>query len=223
MVGRTTGLSGALVTAIERAWADIRRHHPEVPAVVVAMGSGTLRERAGQVRFGHFAAARWRAGSDEIPELFVGGEGLERGAKELLGTLLHEAAHGLGSARGMQDTSRQGRYHNERYRALAEELGLRAARIGAIGWSGTTVLPETELRYRSALGHLADALVAFRHAEPRTSRPSNNNGVALVCDCRRRIRVALSVVAAGPIICGVCSAPFVRRSSETGARLPQGR
>lgn len=208
MVQRTTGVSGALVTAIERAWADIRRHHPEVPAVVVAMGSGTLRERAGQVRLGHFAAARWRAGPDEVPELFVGGEGLERGPNELLGTLLHEAAHGLGSARGVKDTSRQGRYHNERYRALAEEVGLRAARIGAIGWSDTTVLSETELRYRSALDRLSTALVAFRHAEPRKERPSSNNGNVLVCGCQRRIRVAPSVAAAGPIVCGVCRASF---------------
>ena len=117
-------------------------------------------------RLGHFAAARWRAGPDEVPELFVGGEGLERGPNELLGTLLHEAAHGLGSVRGVQDTSRQGRYHNERYRALAEELGLRAARIGAIGWSDTTVVPETELRYRSALERLSDPLPERRMSLP---------------------------------------------------------
>jgi hypothetical protein len=29
----------------------------------------------------------------------------------VLGTLLHEAAHGLAQARSIQDTSRQGRYH----------------------------------------------------------------------------------------------------------------
>ncbi len=219
MAGQTIGVSGALVTAIEGAWADIRFHHPEVPAVVVAMGSGTLRERAGQVRLGHFAAARWRAGPEEVPELFVGGEGLERGANELLGTLLHEAAHGLGSVRGVQDTSRQGRYHNERYRALAGELGLRAKRIGAIGWSDTTVVPETELRYRSSLERLGAALVAFRHAEPRKERPSSNNGDALVCGCRRRIRVAPSVAAAGPILCGLCSAPFESPPSRAEADL----
>jgi hypothetical protein len=53
-----TAVSGPLVAAVERAWEDIRRHHPEVPAVVVAIGSGTLRERAGQIRLGHFAAGR---------------------------------------------------------------------------------------------------------------------------------------------------------------------
>jgi hypothetical protein len=152
-----TAVSGPLVTALERTWEDIRRHHPDVPPVVVAIGSGTLRERAGQVRLGHFAAGRWHAEGHELPELFVGGEGLERGANELLGTLLHEAAHGLASARGVQDTSRQGRYHSGRYRALAQELGLEVKRTGSIGWSDTTVLPETERRYRAALHRLSAA------------------------------------------------------------------
>jgi hypothetical protein len=204
-----TALSGPLVTALERTWEDIRRHHHEVPHVVVTIGSGTLRERAGQVRLGHFAAGRWHAEGHELPELFVGGEGLERGANELLGTLLHEAAHGLASARGVQDTSRQGRYHSGRYRALAQELGLEVKRNGSIGWSDTTVLPETERRYRAALDRLSAALVAYRHAEPRgAGRASNNNGGVLVCRCPRRIRVAPTVAAQGPIVCGVCSSPF---------------
>jgi hypothetical protein len=39
---------------------------------------------------------------------------------------VHEAAHGLANTRGVKDTSRQGRYHNKRFRALAEELAWRS-------------------------------------------------------------------------------------------------
>jgi hypothetical protein len=44
------------------------------------------------LRLGHFAASRWQTGSesDGIDEIFVGGKGLERGASEVLATLLHE-------------------------------------------------------------------------------------------------------------------------------------
>jgi hypothetical protein len=49
----------------------------------------------------------------------------------VLDTELHEAAHGLAAARGIQDTSRQGRYRNARYRGLAEELGLAAGHAGS--------------------------------------------------------------------------------------------
>ena len=48
------------------------------------------------------------------PEVFVGGEGLVLGAVDVLGTLLHEATHALAHVRGIQDTQRQGRYHNRR-------------------------------------------------------------------------------------------------------------
>ena len=49
----------------------------------------------------------------------------------MLDTELHEAAHGLAAARGIQDTGRQGRYRNARYPGLAEELGLAAGHAGS--------------------------------------------------------------------------------------------
>jgi hypothetical protein len=86
-----------------------------------------------QLTLGHFAAARWRftnLGPDrpaERPEVLVSGEGLGRGL-DVLGTILHEATHGLAMARGIKDTSRQGRFHNLRFKALAEEMGQAVAK-----------------------------------------------------------------------------------------------
>ena len=57
----------------------------------------------------------------------ISGEGLARTPREVLGTLLHEAAHALAAARGITGTSRQGRYHNKKYARLADELGLDVA------------------------------------------------------------------------------------------------
>ena len=45
----------------------------------------------------------------------------------MLCTVPHEAAHGLAYARKIGDTSRQGRYHNRRYAALAGELAWRGS------------------------------------------------------------------------------------------------
>ena len=112
---------------------------------------------------------------------------------------------------------RQGRFHNTRYRALAEELGLEVTQAGNMGWSATFVPGATAALYRAELRRLDDALVAYRHAElgnGRGGRASNNNGVAARCACDRRIRVAESVLAAGPITCGICGAGF--ESAETG-------
>jgi hypothetical protein len=88
-----------LVAALEHAWDAIRANHPEVPDAVLVVASGSdPRSRA--LTLGHFAAGRWRLANDtQRPEVLVSGEGLRRGPVDVLGTLLHEAAHGLAHAR----------------------------------------------------------------------------------------------------------------------------
>ncbi|MGH3191511.1 MAG: hypothetical protein ACRDOL_30560, partial [Streptosporangiaceae bacterium] len=81
-------ISPRLVTALDRTWAAIMARHPDVPAVVIALGSGSGGKR---LKLGHFAPDRWQRSGGRLPELFVGGEGLARGAGDVLGTLLHEA------------------------------------------------------------------------------------------------------------------------------------
>jgi hypothetical protein len=207
-----------LVTALDRTWAAIQARHPDVPAVVIALGAGSgSGGRPGYLKLGHFADARWQRDDTQLPELFIGGEGLARGSREVLGTLLHEGAHGMATVREVQDTSRQGRFHNTRYRALAEELGLIVTKADSIGWSGTTVPDATAALYRAELRRLDAALVAFRRAElvnGRGGRSNSNNGVAARCECGRRIRVAESVLDDGPITCGLCGTDFETTEPE---------
>jgi hypothetical protein len=221
-------ISPRLVTALDVAWSRIRELHPDVPEVVITMASGSAMTRRGTGRLlGHFASARWQRGDDQLAELFVSGEGLGRGARDVLGTLLHEAAHGVANTRRARsgddvneikrwtDTSRQGRFHNKRFAALARELGLDVTQAAGIGWSDTSVPDATAATYRGVLRSLNTALVAFRHAEQGTGRrASNNNYVAAVCDCGRRIRVAESVLALGPITCALCGSDF--EAAESG-------
>jgi hypothetical protein len=128
-----------LVAALEHAWTTIRRHYPEVPEVVIVVASGGDR-RSRRLNLGHFAAGRWQLtdqATDRL-EVLVSGEGLQRGPVDVLGTLLHEAAHGLAHTRKVSDTSRQGRYHSRRYATLAQELGLDVTHVhaNAVGGSG---------------------------------------------------------------------------------------
>jgi hypothetical protein len=60
------------------------------------------------------------------------------------------------------------------------------AKTGTIGWSATTVPAATAARYRAELRRLDAALVAYRHAESG--------------------RVSATVLAMGPITCGICGA-----------------
>jgi hypothetical protein len=196
-----------LVACLERAWTAIRRRHPQVPEVVMAVASGSVGRR-GELKLGHFADRRWNVASAERPELFVGGEGLAAGAVEVLGTLLHEAAHGLAAARGIQDTSRQGRYHNRRYADLARELGLTVRTAGSRGWTATAVPAETTTVYAAVLEDLTRALVLWRRAEHPSGGRRANNLLAAVCGCGRRIRAARSTLVEAPVLCGRCGGPF---------------
>jgi hypothetical protein len=142
--------------------------------------------------------------------VLVSGEGLQRGPVDVLGTLLHEAAHGLAYARKISDTSRQGRYHNRRYATLAGELGLDIAHLDPIGWSATSVPDPTAARYAETLTELTEALVLWRRAEQAnpTGPGRSRNALACSCGCGRRIRVARSVLELAPILCAGCAQPF---------------
>ena len=115
----------AVVRVLEDIWAMIRARHGQVPPVVIIIASGTERKQA---VWGYHAPGRWVTGNEQRAEIMISGEGLRREPADVLGVLLHEAAHALAAARGIKDTSRQGRYHNTKYKTLAEELGL-AVRI----------------------------------------------------------------------------------------------
>lgn len=223
-----------MVEALEQVWAGIQRRHSDVPAVVVTLGAGSVGVPAGYLKLGHFAERRWVATDDPagMSELFVGGEGLARGAASVLATLLHEAAHGIAHVRRIDDTSRQGRYHNAKYKALGEEVGLTITRTDPIGWSGTALAPGTTDEYAGELEVLDKALVAYRHSEHEVpaapaggngdedetgtagvpaggSRPPKN-GYSLTCGCKRRIRASAAVAEGGPILCGLCRTEFSR-------------
>lgn len=174
--------------------------------LVVAAGSG---RRPDELKWGHFAASRWNVAGDSRREVLVGGEGLQRPPVEVFGTLLHEAAHGIADARGVTDTSRQGRYHNSSFRQLAIEVGLDVARDGSRGWARTEVPAATAARYRQPLAKLGPALVLWRRAEGGgASRTPSRNPTACTCDCGRRIRATERTLGEGTIVCGLCGGDF---------------
>lgn len=204
-------VSSAVVKRLEQAWAAIRRRHPDLPPVIFTLGSGTIDK--GPHRLGHFAPSRWHSGhtpGDPLPEVFVSGEGLRLGGTQVLGTLLHEGAHALAYAKGITDTSRGGRYHNKRYKALAELVGLDVAQVGAIGWSDTTVTDTTAASYANTITTLDAACNLWRSAEQHVDngkKPSTNLAVA-ACRCPRKVRVAAGTLELGPIWCGICEMEF---------------
>jgi hypothetical protein len=206
--------ASVMVLALETAWQKIRENCPEIPHAVIILASGTTGKQA---IWGHHAPRRWHVTGEDQPEILISGEGLRRDAESVFGTLLHEAAHALAGARGIQDTSRQGRYHNKKFKTLAEELGITVEHDPKIGWSITTVPTETATRYAAQIQAIKIAMTLWRHAENQQTGGAgrrNTNFIAAVCDCDRSIRTAASTLADAPIICGACDSKFQPKDSS---------
>lgn len=212
----TTGSSpqagSRILKVLEDIWLEIRRRHPEIPAVVIIIASGTEGKHT---RFGYHAPGRWNVAGEQRAEIMISGEGLRRSAREVLGTLLHEAAHALAAERGIKDTSRQGRYHNTRFAQLARELGIEVEHNSRLGWSLTTVPGHTARDYAAQIRDLQEAMILWRQAETptATTRRASNGFIAALCPCGRTIRAAASTLAAAPITCESCGGCFEPKAS----------
>jgi hypothetical protein len=180
-----------LAAELAAAWADIQRHHTELPDLAA-------------------------------PESLIGESSSACGVGLSFERLLHEAVHGVAAARGIRDTSRAGRYHNRRFLAIAEELGLDHPEEPhpSSGFSLVVLTSETRRRYRPTIERLQRALKAYSSATekdtgksfrgPAARHGSSGGGVRVkaVCDCGRNVRVVPSVLAQAPIVCGACGKPF---------------
>jgi hypothetical protein len=180
-----------LAAELAAAWADIQRHHPELPNLAA-------------------------------PESLIGESSSACGTELSFERLLHEAVHGIAAARGVRDTSRAGRYHNRRFLAIADEMGLDHSEQPhpSSGFSLVVMRPETKRRYRNTIERLQRALGAHTKATasdtaksfrgPAARHGSSGGGVRVkaVCGCGRNVRVVPSVLAQAPITCGACGQPF---------------
>ena len=136
--------------------------------MVIIIASGTYGTNS---RWGHHAPDRWNFAGEQFTEIMISGEGLRRSRRDVLATLLHEAAHALAHACGIKDTSRQGRYHNKHFKNCAEEVGLTVEHDARTGWSACTITSTTELAYARQLQALTEAMTLWRHGETAGKPP----------------------------------------------------
>jgi hypothetical protein len=150
-----------LLLALDEVYASLRKDHPDLPRALVTVEEPhpAVRSRIacwragpfitsagvfeGRIAFGYPSAHR------DVPRALFTGP-----AETVLEVVVHEAAHALATARGIKDTSRGGTWHNVRYKALAEELGLSVARTENRGWDGTSPTPHLLARFRRHLARL---------------------------------------------------------------------
>jgi hypothetical protein len=141
-------------------------------------------------------------------ELFMATELVVRGATDMFAVLLHEAAHTIASRRGIKDTSRQGRYHNGRFRMIAEEVGLEGGRDPERGWSLMVLSAEAKSGYTGTLAQLKAAVAGRPGPQDRAAMAAS---AGPVCGCGQWVPVTRQRrprIVAGTVMCDVCAERF---------------
>jgi hypothetical protein len=144
----------------------------------------------------------------------------------ILRTLVHEAVHALARARGIQETSREGRYHNHRFAELAREMGLQTVPDQQIGFRTPAVQPAWLAGGYAPLVDIIANASRRLWQEGMTGGRTGGNGtsgtgttwangpkgrmVKAICRCQppRIIRGARNTLSAAPIRCTACGSDF---------------
>ena len=153
-------------------------------------------------------AQLYREMSNTRGEVFMATELVARGATDMFAVLLHEAAHTIASRRGIKDTSRQGRYHNGRFRMIAEEVGLEGERDPERGWSLMALSAEAKAGYTDTLAQLKAALAGRPGPQDRAATAAS---AGPVCGCGQWVPVTRQRrprIVAGTVMCDVCAEQF---------------
>jgi hypothetical protein len=198
---RTENLSG-IVSALETAHASIREKIGAPRATIL------VTRKTGRT-MGHYTPWKaWKAGEEKFHEIMISANYFERGARAVLGTLLHETAHSINDAEGIRDVSGD-KYHNKRFKETAEGLGLTITQAQGIGWSVTDVSDECATRWAYELSLIENALALMADSEQvgKTGGRNKNLNVAK-CGCGGKIRLSLATLEKCSPKCDNCGEYF---------------
>lgn len=78
----------------------------------------------------------------EYREINMVAEWLNRPSEQVIASLLHEMCHLWNMQKNIQDTSRNGSYHNTKFKEAAETHGLKCAKSEKYGWCITSASEE---------------------------------------------------------------------------------
>lgn len=154
-------------------------------------------------------------------ELSVSAEYLNYPLEELVDTLLHEMTHLYCRIKDIQECSRNGSYHNKKFKEEAEKRGMEVTKDPRYGWGLTKLKPET-VNIVPSLGINQEAFKIARYSNIRPAEEEGEEGEEqaeeikeshikkYVCpnkDCPDKTMVRASK--AVNVWCGECMQPLV--------------
>jgi len=144
---------------------------------------------------------------DKRYEITLSGEYLNRTIDEIVTTILHEMVHLYCSLNNIKDTSNNGVYHNKKFKQEGEERGLIIKKEKTIGWSVTTLKPETKNLIKKF--KINDkAFEYYRKSITNLSKNPKKKIYKYMCEtCGLKISHYKPV----NLICGICNKKLVER------------
>lgn len=171
--------------------------------------------------YGHVTVSKiWKAKETERYELNIAADWLERPIESIVATMLHEMTHLLNLQRGIQDCSRGGTYHNQKFRDEAEKHMISIEKDEKYGWTITSPTDEL-LQYiiekdwddidmgrgnlRAKLGITGNGLPKKPRGDDKTDTPKKTGSRRYQCPkCKAIVRATKEV----NIICADCNVNF---------------
>lgn len=160
---------------------------------------------------------RWNDGDGLAWEINMSAEHLGRPLYETLGTLIHEMVHLDHIFRGIQDTSRKGVYHNKKFKAGAEAVGLVVSETDKHGYAHTEVPPDLKARLEVLLnptGLLMDEPLNIARLEPGLALKVKvkKASTTYTCpDCGTSFKTSKKGLR---IVCEDCNEPMLEEDDE---------
>lgn len=181
-----------------------------VPIITVQSKPGT---------WGHCTVSKvWKRKDGNTYEMNIAAETVNAELEEIIDTLIHEMIHLYCRENGIQEVSRGGKYHNQKFKELAEQKMLVCVKYGQYGWNtvgkGNEKLIEyalekgwTEIRINRETTGGRGRIPGSGAAQPLPvpgmpdggKRPSSTRKLQCPC-CKNSVRATKEV----NIICGDC-------------------
>ena len=153
----------------------------ELPKVVITVQSSPRT-------YGHYTKYNaWSDSEKGFREINLSAENLDRSVFLTISTLTHEMVHHYCDLKGIKDCSRNGTYHNKRFKEQAEQRGLIIEYDSKIGYSITSPSEElidfvNEMGWGDIdLSRNGTDLISGGGSSGRTTKPSSTR--KYICPC----------------------------------------
>jgi hypothetical protein len=162
-----------------------------------------MEAKRSRLILGWHSAQRWKQGAVKLDEIVLTPASVSKGVFNAAGVVAHELVHLANAVAGREDTSRQGRYHNELFRTTAEAMGLIVAKDGIHGWRDTRLGEELKEHVRELIRQGVLDTHVFKY-QRKAVRVSEASLVKLTAACGVFAYVTRSQADKVMLRCGEC-------------------